>query len=511
MTNFRENNKRIAKNTLLLYVRMLATMAISLYTSRIVLVTLGIEDFGIYNVVAGVVSVFLFLNNSMSISVQRYLSFDMGKCGNSSTSRLQQIFNIALIVHVIIALLVLVLSETIGLWFVETHLNIPANRMYAVRWVYQFSILTCLIAIIQVPYNAVIISNERMAIYAYLSILEVVLRLVIVYFLCVGDIDKLILYSILTFFVSFVIALSYWIYCKSRFKEVKFRFLWNKTLFAEILSFACWSSLGEIAWTCVQQGVNIVLNMFFGPVVNAARAVSVQVQSAVMRFVTNFQMAVNPQIIKRYAANEKDEMKSLLFRSTCFSYYLLLFISMPILIETSALLSLWLGVVPEYTVPFCRLMIIVSLIDTLSNLFSTVAKAYGKIRMYQIIVSSLLMLNLPFSYLLLAWGARPESTLVVYGLISVTLIFVRIYLLNKMIGLSLISFLREVMCDITKVTFLSVVISCLPLLLFSSGIYRMFFSLVFSLSVVSIVVYFIGLHQSERHLLLQCIYKFIHR
>ena len=506
-----ENNKRIAKNTLLLYVRMLVTMAISLYTSRIVLATLGIEDFGIFNVVAGVVSIFLFLNNSMSISVQRYLSFEMGKQRDSSSSKLQQIFNIALIVHVFIALWVLLLGETVGLWFVNTHLNIPSYRMDAVHWVYQISVLTCLISIIQVPYNAVIIANERMGIYAYLSIVEAFLRLLIVYLLCVGNYDKLILYSCFTFAVTLVIAICYWAYCKRNFSEVRFSCLWNRTLFLEMFSFACWSSLGEIAWTCVQQGVNIVLNMFFGPVVNAARAISVQVQSAVMRFVTNFQMAVNPQIIKRYAAGEKEDMMHLLFRSTCFSYYLLLFISMPILLETPAILSFWLSEVPEYTVWFCRLMILVSLLDTLSNLFSTVVKAYGKIRRYQLTVSFILMLNLPLSYLCLWLGCRPESTLIVYGAISIALIFARIYLLHSMVGLLFSSFLREVLKDVLVVSIISIIASSIPLWLMSAGIVRMLISTMCSLLLVSLIVYHIGLRSNEKTIVCQYITKFIHR
>lgn len=492
------NNKRIAKNTLLLYFRMLVQMVVSLYTSRIILNTLGIEDFGIYNVVGGVVMIFSFLNNSMSISVQRYLSFDMGENGNGDKGRLKKIFNIALYTHLLIVCIVLLLSETVGLWFVNTHLNIPPERMEAVMWVYQFSVLACLLSIVQVPYNAVIISNERMGIYAYISIVEVFLRLFIVYLLYIGSFDKLIMYAILTFGVSFLITLLYIFYCRTRFAEVHIARMWDKGLFREMLSFAGWSSLGEMAWTCVQQGVNIVLNIFFGPVVNAARAISVQVSSAITRFVSSFQVAVNPQIIKRYAADDREGMFHLLLRSTCFSYYLLLFLSLPVLFEAKRILSLWLGEVPDYTVLFCRLMIVNSLIDILSNLLTTVVKAYGRIIKYQLIVSFLLALNLPLTYLLLFLDFPPESSLYVYGLISVILIFVRIYLLNQMIGFTFTLFFQKVLREVLLVTVLSVTIPLICYVLLSESSARFMLIVVLSLAAVLVVVYTIGLKGEER-------------
>ncbi|GAB6869055.1 oligosaccharide flippase family protein [Bacteroides rodentium JCM 16496] len=495
MIDLNSNNKRIAKNTLLLYFRMLVQMVVGLYTSRVVLSTLGVENFGIYNVVGGVVTIFAFLNNSMSLSVQRYLSFDMG---SKNEKRLKKIFNIAIYTHLVIAFIVLILGETIGLWFVENHLNLPLERMDAAFWVYQFSVFTCLISIVQVPYNAVIISNERMGIYAYVSIIEVILRLVIVYLLYIGDYDKLILYAILTFVVSVLVASFYVFYCRKKFSEACISCVWDGVLFKELLSFAGWSSLGEIAWTCVQQGVNIVLNIFFGPIVNTARAIALQVNTAITRFVSNFQVAVNPQIIKQYAADDNAGMTNLLFRSTCISYYMMLFLSLPILFETRQVLLLWLGEVPDYTVSFCRLMIINSLIDMLSNLLTTAVKAYGKIRKYQLIVSFLLMLNLPASYMCFSLGATPEASLYVYGVISVVLLLVRLYLLNQMIGLSLNSFFRKVLVDVFMVTVLALIVPCIYYMLSSENLFRLVIITLLSLSSVGTAVYLVGLKEGER-------------
>ncbi len=495
MSDITPNSKRIAKNTLLLYFRMLIQMVVSLYTSRVVLSTLGVENFGIYNVVGGVVTILAFLNNSMSLSVQRYLSFEMGSKG---TERLKKIFNIALYTHLMIAFIVLVLGETVGLWFVENCLNLPAERMGAVFWVYQFSVLTCLVSIIQVPYNAVIISNERMEIYAYVSIAEVFLRLAIVYLLYIGDYDKLILYAILTFSVSVFVVSFYVFYCRKKFNEAKVARIWDSTLFKELLSFAGWSSLGEIAWTCVLQGVNIVLNVFFGPIVNTARAIALQVNTAITRFVSNFQVAVNPQIIKKYAAEDRTGMMNLLFRSTCLSYYMMLFLSLPILFEARQVLSLWLGGVPDYTVSFCRLMIINSLIDMISNLLTTVVKAHGKIKKYQLIVSFLLMMNLPASYVCFSLGAVPEVSLYIYGIISVILMWARLYLLNKMVGLSINLFFHKVFVDIFMVTALALIVPFLYYMLSSENLSRLVIIMLLSFSSVSASVYWIGLKENER-------------
>lgn len=355
MTDTVQNNKRIAKNTLLLYIRMLFMMAISLYTSRIILNTLGVEDYGIYNVVGGVVAMFGFINSSMSSATQRYITFALGK-GNFTN--LQKVFSTTLQIHVLIAVIILILGETIGLWFMNEKMQIPTNRMDAAFWVLQCSILSTIVMIISVPYNADIIAHEKMSAFAYISILEAVLKLAIVYILLIGSFDKLILYAFLLLAVQILIRFCYSLYCNKHFKETKYKHVWDKTLFKEMTEFAGWSIFGNLSGVLFGQGLNMLLNVFFGPVVNAARAIALQVQCAIQQFVNSFQMALNPQITKTYARGELEEMHKLMFRSARFSFYLLFFLSLPVLFETNFILTIWLKTVPENTVIFLRIMIV---------------------------------------------------------------------------------------------------------------------------------------------------------
>jgi len=452
MSDSINNNQRIAKNTVMLYGRMIVMLLVSLYTSRVVLQTLGVTDYGIYNVVGGVVALLGFVSNSMSISVQRFLSYDIGK--NDIVS-LNRTFNTSVIVHLFIALLIFLLGETIGLYFVTHHMNFPPERYSAAVWVFHFSLIACLFKIIQVPYNALIISYERMEIFAYLSIVEAVLNLGIVFLLTLGTFDRLVLYAILLMVVSLFVCLLYGGYCRFKIRDVKNELIFDSQCFNRLIGFASWSALGEMAWAGTLQGVNIVLNMFFGPAVNAARGISYQVLNAVNRFVQSFQMAVNPQIIKQYAAGDIMSMQKLVFRSTRFSFYLLLLLILPLILRTEYVMRLWLGEVPEYLVAFCRLILINAGLDLLSNLYATVAKAYGRIRNYQLIVSFVLFLNLPLSYLLLKLGYPPISTYWIYSLVSISLLFIRLLLIKKMVGLSISSYFREVIFPIFTVFLLS--------------------------------------------------------
>lgn len=322
MSQTSENNKRIAKNTLLLYVRMLFMMVVSLYTSRIVLNTLGVEDYGIYNVVGGIVTMFVFISNSMSSATQRYITFALGK---GDKERLSTVFSTTLQIHTLIASVVVLLGETVGLWFLYDKMQIPAERMDAAFWVLQCSIVSTFVMIVSVPYNADIVAHEKMSAFAYISILEVLLKLAIVYLLVVFSFDKLILYAILVLAIQILIRFCYSIYCNRHFEETKYRRVWDKSLFKEMTGFAGWSMFGNMAGVLFGQGLNMLLNVFFGPVVNAARAVAMQVQGAIQQFVGNFQTALNPQITKTYSNGKMNEMHNLMFRSARFSFYLLFF------------------------------------------------------------------------------------------------------------------------------------------------------------------------------------------
>jgi len=495
-----QNNKRIAKNTLMLYFRMILTMLVSLYTSRVVLNTLGVEDFGIYNVVGGFVSMFGFLNSAMASATQRFLSFEIGK---GDRDQLRNVFSMSVNIHFLIAFIILILAETVGLWFVNTQLIIPADRMGAAQWVYQFSILAMMVYMVSVPYNAMIIAHERMNVFAWVSIAEVSLKLFIVFMLQWFGFDKLKFYAVLTFCVSLIIRFIYGIYCSKNFKESKFRFFWDKSLFNTLVSYAGWNLWGNIAVVLKGQGVNVLLNMFFGPVVNAARGIAYQVSSAVNQFVTNFQMAMNPQIIKSYAVDDLKYMHQLIFRGAKYSFFLLFTLSLPILLETEQILRLWLKTVPEYTVIFTRLVIINVLIDCISGPLMTAAQASGKIKLYQSIVGGLLILNLPVSYLFLKLGFQPQVTIFVSISISIIALFARLKIIKGLVYLNTADYFKNVIFKIIPVIFIAVILPGFIIYLLPINFTRLLLSCIIAVTSVGLTVFFIGLSHSEQQFMVK--------
>ena len=372
------DSKRIARNTLLLYSRMMLMMFISLYTSRLVLKILGVEDYGIYNIVGGIVAMFSFIGGAMIAATQRFLNFYMGKNDNI---KLKQVFNASLIIHIFIALIIIVISETIGLWFLYNKLIIPNIRFDAAFWCFQISILSTAFVIMSYPYNATIIAHEKMKAFAYVALVEASLKLLIVYLLQIQKGDKLILYGFLMMIIQISVTLLYVSYCKKHFKETKLQFKGIPIkLYKEIISFSGWNFLGNIANVCLMQGTNILLNMFFGPTVNAAKGISGQVQNAVNSFCVNFQTAQNPQIVKSYAANEMEEMHKLVFRSSRFSFYLVLLFSVPIIIKSEDILNIWLENPPEYSSVFVQYTMLFILIRSLANPLLTSSLATGNVK-----------------------------------------------------------------------------------------------------------------------------------
>ena len=493
------NNKRIAKNTLLLYVRMLFGMLVSLYTSRVILQTLGVEDYGVYNVVGGVITMFTFLNSAMSSATSRYITFEIGK-GNME--QLKKVFSTALQIHAAIALLIVTLGETVGLWFLMNELVIPYGRMEAAMWVYQCSIVTAVVTIMSVPYNADIIAHEKMSAFAYISVLEIILKLAIVYLLVVLPFDKLKVYAVLVLMVGLLIRYIYTRYCHKHFEESHYIHRIDKPLLKEMSSFAGWSFWGNLAAILYSQGLNMMLNIFFGPVVNAARGIATQIQSVVTQFVTNFQMALNPQITKTYASGEMDKMHSLMFRSARFSFMLLFFLSLPIMLETNYILTLWLGIVPENTVIFARIIIAISLIYTIANPCVIANQATGKVKVYQAVVGGLLLLILPISYIVLKMGAPAYSVFIVHFCVESVAQFARMYMLRNMIDLPLLSYVKNIYLPIMGVVLLSVV---LPMLVYNNmqeGIIR--FLIVGMTCVLSVAMtsLFVGMTRNERSFLI---------
>lgn len=495
MSDTSVNNKRIAKNTLLLYMRTLFIMLVTLYTSRVVLNTLGVTDYGVYNVVGGVVAMFGFINGSMSSATQRYITFALGK---GDMKRLQTVFSTSLQIHFLIAALIVVLGETVGLWFMYTQMQIPADRMNAAFWVLQCSIVSTFVMIVSVPYNADIIAHEKMSAFAYVSILEAVLKLAIVYALVISPFDKLVFYAILILAVQLLIRFCYNHYCNRHFEESKYRHTWDKSLFKEMTGFAGWSMFGNLASVLFGQGLNMLLNVFFGPVVNAARAVAVQVQSAIQQFVTNFQMALNPQITKTYAKGEIDDMHKLIFRSARFSFYLLFFLSLPVLFETNFILTAWLKTVPDNTVVFLRIMICTSLIYTLSNPLMVANQSTGKVRRYQAICGSILLMILPVSYACLKFGCPAYSVFIVHFAMESITQLVRMILLRQLIGIRIMDYIKNVYTRVAAVVVFSVIIPFIIYKDMDDTVLR-FFTMCFVCGLsVGTMVYIIGLSKNER-------------
>lgn len=492
----------------MLYFRMILTMLVSLYTSRVILNTLGVEDYGIYNVVGGVVTMFAFFNSAMSSATQRFLSYEIGK---GDFKQLRKTFNATQIIHIGIAILIFILAETVGLWFVKTYLVIPPERLEAAIWVYHFSVLSFMVSIIQVPYNATIIAHERMNVYAYISIIEVLLKLLIVFMLTWITYDKLKLYGILHFVVIFFIALIYRIYTRKNFEESKFEIVKDEKLYKTLVSYSGWSLFGNIAGVAKGQGINIILNMFFGPVVNAARGIAMQVESAVNSFVTNFQMAVNPQIVKSFAADEKAYMVTLVIRSSKFSFYLLYLLSLPIIIEIDQILKLWLKTVPDYSSIFTILILVIILIDCVSGPLMTAIQATGKIKVYQAVVGSLLTLILPISYILLKQGYSPEVTLYVNIVISFIALIFRLYLVWKLLEFPIIRFIQEIILKNIVIVLLSLTIPLLIRYNMNDSLFRLIIIVLVSIIWNSTVIYSIGLHKSEKAIIIRGINKILKR
>lgn len=489
------NNKRIAKNTLLLYLRMLFMMAVQLYTSRVVLNTLGVEDYGIYNVVGGVVAMLGFLNGAMTTSTQRYITYELGR---GDFKRLRQVFVTSVNIHILISIVVVILGETVGLWLLLEKMVIPESRMTAAVWVYQISILTTVIAIMSYPYNAAIVAHEKMSAFAYISVLEVVLKLLVVYLLLLGDFDKLIIYAVLIAVVQLLVRFCYSRYCTKHFLETHYYFYNDKVLFREMLGFAGWNLWGNVAGMLFGQGLNLLLNIFFGPAVNAARAVSVQVQNAIQQFSTNFQMALNPQITKTYAAGQMEEMHRLIYRSSKFTFFLLFVICLPVLVEAPFILKIWLKIVPEHTVIFLRLMIITMMIDATANPLIVSAAATGRVKVYQSVVGGILLSIVPIAYIMLKLGGSPWSVFLVHLIVCCVAYVTRLFIIRPMVDLQIRQFVYKVIFRCAVVVAVSVVIPLCLYLILSNTLINAIIIAMTSFLMASMSCFYIGLDGHER-------------
>lgn len=495
MLSQQNKSKRIAKNTFILYIRMLFLMVISLITSRVVLRALGVDNYGIYNVVAGFVAMFGMISGSLSSACSRFLNFEMGK-GNKD--RLRSVFATEVLIQLILLLLVLLVGESIGLWFLNNKMVIPEDRMYAANCVFQLSLLTFAINLISIPYNAAIISHEKMKAFAYVSIYEGLIKLIIAYLVLKSPLDSLIFYSIMMCILQLSVGYLYCSYCVKHFEECKFNVIIDKNLIKEIFVYSGWNFIGASSLTLRNQGNNILLNLFFGPSVNAARGISNQVLNMVTGFVKNFMTAMNPQITQSYASGEFQYMNRLIFQGARLSYYLLLILILPILVNTEYLLNLWLTDIPEYTIILTQLSLIFALIESVSGPLITVQLATGRIRNYQLLVGGIQLLNLPISYVCLSYGGSPESVMFTAIVLSILCLFARLVMLKIMINFDVLGFLRNVVLNVITVSVLSFAI-CFCFNFYLTGSFGKIISSILICFLGTLInIYFVGCSRKER-------------
>ena len=493
----KENSKRIAKNTLLLYIRLIFTMAVGLFTSRVILATLGVEDYGVYNVVAGFVLMFSFFTSSLGAAISRFLTYELGK---GESERLQRIFSTSVNVQLLLSIVILILAEAIGIWFVNNKLNIPADRLYAANWAFQCAIVAFILNLISVPYNAAIIAHEKMNAFAYISILEVTLKLAIVYVLYISPIDKLITYSVLFTMVGLIIRLVYGIYCQRHFAECRYMPIIDKPMIKEITGFAGWNLMGSGAYLFNTQGVNMAMNIFFGVTINAARGIATQVEGVVRQFVNNFTTALNPQITKSYAAGNMEYMYTLVCRGAKYSYFLMLVFAIPFMFEADIILKLWLDKVPQHTATFLKLTMIGTLCDILGNSTANACWATGKVKKYYLWVGTVGSLVFFISYALFKTGFPAYTSYIVFIIIYAILIFVKLYIIKGLIDFPVEMFYKETLLRILPVTLITFMIASIPSDMMDESIMRLFITGTISISVLAGSVYYLGLEKSERFL-----------
>lgn len=508
MGDTQANSKRLAKNTLILYVRMVFTMVVALFASRIILNALGVEDYGTYNAVAGFISMFSIISNSLTSAISRYLTFELG---HGDLGRLKETFSASLIMELGIIGVVVLFGESVGLWFLNAKMVIPEGREFAANVVYQFSIITFILNLFIVPYRASIVSHEHLNIYAFTGIGRSVLVLLISYVVDWANGDKLILYSFLLLLISLLEQFFFYFYCKRHFQECHLQKIKDRGIFKNIFSFAGWNFFGAGSGVVRDQGVNVLINVFCGPVINAARGIAMQVSSAVSQFASNFMTALKPQITKSYAAGELDSSITLTMRGARFAYYLLLIPSIPLIFEAPIVLKIWLDLVPDHTVLFVQLVLAYVMFESISFTPTTLLLATGDIKKYQILVGTCQMLNLPICWIMLYFGVMPELTILCNIIVAAGCLVIRIYMLHSMLGLSIKDFIFDIVLRLIIVTTLSIVVPLICVNLFPQSILRLFVTTIASVVVSSIVILAIGMTRGERIAILNQIKKFIHK
>lgn len=491
-----KNSRRIAKNTLILYFRMLFLMIVSLFTSRVILRTLGVTDYGIYNVVGGFVSMFSLISAALTSACSRFLNYEMG---SGDIKRQNVVFSTAVTIQRILALTVLVLSELIGIWYVNNIMVLPDQRHNAVNWCFQFSVFNFCMNLLTVPYNASIIAHEKMKAFAYVSIFQGVGTLAISYLVSLSPIDRLVFYAMMMCILQFSVRMYYQIYCRKKFPECTYQRCFDKELLKRMLTYSLWHLAGNGSVVLKTHGVNLVLNVFFGPVINAAKGISNQVESAVHQFSSNFMMAMNPQITRSYATGDLNYMFNLVNKGSRFSFYLVLLISMPIIINAEYILKIWLVTVPNYTVIFVQLTLISMMIRTITRPIITAQNATGDVRNFQLTIGGIILLNLPFSYLALKLGLDAYYVIVISIILEVAALLTRIFMLPSTIKeFKSVAFLKSVVFNCLYVSVISVIPCLLLYKALPQNIWTFLLHVVLCIVFVALTVLFLGCKREER-------------
>lgn len=495
-----ENNKRIAKNTLLLYFRMLFLMVVSLFTSRVILNTLGVEDFGIYNVVGGIVAMFTIVSGSLTSAISRFITFELGR-GNKE--KLRTIFSTSVNIQLGLSFLIVLIGEIAGVWFLNTQMVIPPDRVEAANYILQCSLGIFVLNLLSVPYNSAIIAHEKMGAYAYISILDITLKLVVAYAIMLSPYDRLASYGILLLLEALVIRVIYGIYSKSNFEECSYHFVRERKVLKEMVSFAGWNFLGVTAGTLNTQGVNILMNLYFGVAVNAARGIAVQASAAISQFVQSFTTAVNPQITKSYAAGDMEYMQSLVCQSSKFSAFLFLLMAVPLTVETPMIFDIWLKNPPAYAVLFFRLGLLGILMDSvLSNSLMTAIFASGDIKKYQVYVTIWGGMVFPLTWIAYKLGATPEYTYILYFLMYCIVLYVRLHVVQQKVQLSVRKYVMTVLVRFVPVAFLSFLLPVAITFIMAPSFLRIIITTIISLIMTVFIVYMIGLTTDERQMII---------
>lgn len=470
-------------------------MVIGLFTSRVILQALGVENYGINNVIAGFLSMFGIITSSMSNAISRFITVELGK---GTLERLKQVFSTSISVQLFMGVFIVVLIETFGMWFVNTKMQIPEGREVAAQWCLHCATITTFISLMNIPFNSAIIAHEKMSAFAYMTIVDALLKLAICYAIYISPFDKLITYSVLGVIVSIITTSIYWIYSLLKFEETSFSFRFDKSLFKEIWGFAGWNLFAQTAWILNTQGINMLMNLFFGVVVNAARGIAVQVNGIIQNFVNNFMLALNPQITKSYAAGDKDAAFQLACRGCRFSFYIMFILALPVMIESRQILNLWLGTPPEQADSFLVWTILSTLATLLGNTLVTLQMAHGDIRKYQLWITVFGCIPFPLTWLMFKLGAPAIVSYYIYVIVYWGLIFVRYHLVHGMTGIPAKMYLGGV---VAKTHLVAVLSSALPLIIFyfmAETIFRLL--LVVTTSIISsvIVIYTIGMNNAEK-------------